>query len=168
LACFKSRPLQINWIDRRSSGSHLKTIEHERSVAENLAREHEQDERERRMAATYSVANTTALNPHTAIHAPPLGPQISSSHDLSLFDIPMDYDLPEIQMVHPRHDAHAEAERQRRELVLLLQEAQESDVLGLDAIDNDETLTNVAHEMRNLGMFPFSTPWNESYNDCRN
>jgi hypothetical protein len=157
LTCLKSRPLQTNWIDRRSSGSHLKTIEHERSVAENLARQHEQDERERRMATTYSMANTATLNPQGTIQVPSAGLQISSLHDSGSFDILMDYDLPEIQMVLPHHDARGEAERQRRELVLLLQEAQESDALGLDATDNDETLTNVIHEMRNLGTFVFLT-----------
>jgi hypothetical protein len=101
------------------------------------------------------MANTTVLNPHTAVQAPPSSVQISSLHDLGSFNIPMDCDLPEIQMVLPHHDARNEAEHQRHELVLLLQEAQESDALGLGAMDDDETLTNVIHEMRNLGMFVF-------------
>jgi hypothetical protein len=67
-------------------------------------------------------------------------------------DHPMDYPTIPAHMDPMSHDSEAEREHLRREVELLLMQAEQLDEFGSGEFADDSTVTNIADELQGLGM----------------
>ena len=139
---------------RGSTPRHLEDSDkHKSSIAINLRHWEADTSHHERLQPTYTYTSYASFNSHLADPSP--------STQIGLFDSDnrlepdlghQDYDFPVSAGIGPhQHDAEAEREQLHCEVELMIMEAEQLDEMGLDQLEDDPTVTNVAHELNLLG-----------------
>jgi hypothetical protein len=167
--CFEADPIKTNWITRGSAKRHPETDEHLANIANNIERRAAEEMQRSRLHATYSTLAYAEFNSGVPNLAPSSRPGLFDSND-SLpelicepegdddvdddndFFSPLDNYIIPADMAPLENDPSAEREKLRREVELMMMEAERIDDLGAAEFDDDVTVTNVMNEMRGLGI----------------
>jgi hypothetical protein len=139
---------------RGSAPRHLEDSDkHQSSIAINLQRREDDTSHHERLQSTYAYTSYASFNSHLADPSPSTRIGLFDSDNRPELDLGhQDYDFPVSAGISPhQHDAEAEREQLRREVELMMMEAEQLDEMGLDQLEDDPTVTNVAHELSLLG-----------------
>ncbi|KIM79398.1 hypothetical protein PILCRDRAFT_10519 [Piloderma croceum F 1598] len=147
--CFQADPDATGWMARGSAPRHLKDSDkHKSSIAINLwCQEADTSHHER-----LSLLMRTQVMPHSTLilliplHQHKLGFLTWTIGRSLTLGIKIMISLSAGISPH-QHDAEAEREQLRREVELMMMKAEQLDEMGLDQLEDDPTVTNVAHEL---------------------
>jgi len=154
--CFEADPHAADWMARGSAARHLEASnKHKSSVAINVQHHEANESHHRQLQSTYTYTSYTSFNSYL--------PDPSPSTCIGLFDreempglgpVHHDYidDFPISAGISPhQHDPEAERELLHREVELMMMEAEQLDKVGLEQLEDDPTVTNMAQELYMLG-----------------
>jgi hypothetical protein len=157
--CLEADPFQTDWITRAAAKRHLEeSNEHAANVRNNLERHAADAARQQRLSAPYSALSynnfdSSILNPvqpsRPALFEPKNMPD-TADDDNNIFH-PLDNLIIPAGITPLIDDISFEHERLRREVELLMMEAEQLDEFGPENED-DATLTNIVENMESFSV----------------
>jgi hypothetical protein len=161
-ACFSADPAKTTWITRGAAKRHLEeSTEHVTNVQTNLKIHASEAAYHQRLLAPYSSQSYNNFDTSVSNPVPPARPIFFSSND-DLMPIddddddiwgPIDHVVISAGLAPLTNDPSIENERLRREVELLMMEAEQYDELGPDCFEDDATITNVTEHLHSLRAF---------------
>jgi hypothetical protein len=144
--CYEANPSKARWLVRGSVKQHLDSEDHARHLEQNQEQRQLDTEALRRQQVAYS-SNYVVLDPTFPNPVPPPQPRISGFEEPNEF-IHQSMDLQE--PIIPAYiepiidDPDVERERLRRQVELLMLQAEQRDEFGDELFEDDATVTNTA------------------------
>jgi hypothetical protein len=164
--CFEADPHKTDWMVRNSHKRHLtQSLEHKANVTANHKRREAEAAGHAQYQSIYSTQTFANLNsgPGPSNIAPPMRPALFDPGDempdlansidyVSVYD-PFHMAIPSAGIAPRARNPEFERERLRREVELLLADAEHADIWGHD--EEDATVTNIENEFVDLGATIF-------------
>jgi len=157
--CLEADPFQTDWITRAAAKRHLEgSNEHATNVQNNLERRAADAAHQRHLSAPYSALSYNSFDSSILNPIPPSHPalfdtndhDIMANNDNDMFR-PLDGLIIPTGITPLVDDISFEHERLRREVELLMMEAEQLDEFGPENED-DATLTNVIENMQSFSV----------------
>ena len=160
--CFEADPHKTEWIRRNSDKRHLtQSLKHSANVTANQKRREAEAARRTEYQSVYSSRAFTSFNTGPSNIAPPSCPTLLGPADGTQADLadntyhndtcdPFYGDIPFTDVEPLVRNSEFEQERLRREVELLMADAELADLMGMDK--EDTTVTNVEDAFADLGV----------------
>jgi hypothetical protein len=147
---------------RGSAKRHIEeSRDHTTNIENNGVRRRSEAVQRDRLAAAYSASSYTDLDSGYQIPGPSSRPDFGNSlantmdnDDNNIFNIFDNLIIPADIEPFAEYSSLDEKERLRREVELLMMQAEQDDFFGLaQELEDDATITNVTESLRSVGMF---------------
>jgi hypothetical protein len=157
--CFEADPINTGWITQGSAARHIdQSREHGTNIENNQRRHSLQAIQERRLHEAYSAAGYANLDSNYQVPGPSIRPDFDDpmldnfvSEDDNIFSAVDNTIIPaDIHPLTGYNSAH-ERERLRRQVELLMMQAEQDDEFMPDGLEDDTTVTNVTENIQFLG-----------------
>jgi hypothetical protein len=157
--CFEADPLKTEWITRAAAKRHLEVSnEHVMNTQANSERRAADAAHHQNISATYSSLSYSDFNTSEMNPTPSSRPALFDANndilpnDNNIFRFMDDFIIP-AGVAPLTDDPSLEHERLRREVELLMMEAEQIDTLGPEYADDDATITNIVDDLHSFRMF---------------